>query len=117
MKSANDIYRQALKLVGAFGAGQSASAEDMSVARDMFRPLIAELSASGIATITVHATDDTVSNIADNLFPSLSQLLANEIAPHFGAPTDERQRMIAINRICKVVAVDYDETVMTTEYY
>lgn len=117
MKSANDIYRQALVLVGAVGSGQSASAEDMSIARNMFRPLIAEMAANNAATITVHATDDTVENIADNLFPALAQLLANEIAPSYGAQNDERLRAIALDRIRKVVAVDYDETVMTAAYY
>lgn len=101
MISARDIYRKALSLVGAYGAGQSASAEDIAICEDAFIPLIAELSANNDAYIVINANRETA-DLADELFIPLAKLLANEIAPDFGAASDETIRSLMLARIRKL---------------
>lgn len=98
MISARDIYRKALSLVGAYGSGQSASAEDIAVCDEAFIPLIAELSANNDAYIVINANRET-GDLADELLIPLAKLLANEIAPEYGAASDENIRQLMLSRL------------------
>lgn len=113
MKSAADIYRKALSLVGAVGAGQTPSAEDFAICEDAFAPIIAELAANNDAFIVINANRET-RDLADELLIPLAKMLANEIAPDYGAATDEGLRSIMLTRIRQLklqrdrIAVTFD---------
>jgi hypothetical protein len=98
MKSAADIYRKALTLVGAVGAGQTPSAEDISICEASFVPMIAEMAANNDAYIVVNSNRET-RDLDDELFTPLAKMLAHEIAPDFGASSDEGMRSLMLARI------------------
>lgn len=117
MKKPSDVYDEALTALGAVGAGQTASAEDTAVAQTAFRPLLEELAAIDVCYIAVDPTDDEAEDIPEEYFLPLSKLLANEIAPHFGAAYDENLRQILLVRLRRVgVSGSYGVT-QAAEYY
>lgn len=102
MKTPADVYDEALTAIGAVGAGQTASAEDTLVAKTAFRPLLEELAATDVVYIAVDPTDDDAEDIPEEYFLPLSKLLANEIAPHFGAAYDEGLRQMLLMRMRRI---------------
>jgi hypothetical protein len=106
MKSARDLCNRALTLLGVIAAGQSAAAEDYDLAAAGLRPMLAELQAIGACDIRLHPTDDTREQIPDELFNALAGLLANDVAPAFGAtPADEVMRQGMIMRVRRITAM------------
>lgn len=99
MKTVRDICQKALMYVGAVGAGQPYSAEDLLVASQAFRPLLDELAATDVCMIAVHPTLDDEAEIPDYFYHPLAILLAVEISPDFGAPFDPVARETAIRRL------------------
>ncbi len=117
MKTPADVYDEALTALGAVGAGQTASAEDTLVAQTAFRPLLEEIAAIDVIYIAVDPTDDDAEDIPEEVFLPLSKLLANEIAPHFGAAYDDNLREILLKRIRRIVhSPSYGQT-QQSEYY
>jgi hypothetical protein len=105
MKSARDLCKRALTLLGVIAAGQSAAAEDYDLAVAALRPMLAELQAIGACDIRLHPTDDTREQIPDELFNALAGLLANDVAPAFGAtPADEQMRQAMVMRVRRITA-------------
>lgn len=99
MKTPNELYEKALTFLGAFGAGQTASPEDMDVCNISFRPIVEELAAQDVVYIAVDPVDNDEACIDDTIFIPLAKLLANEIAPEFGIPSDEGAREMMVRRI------------------
>jgi hypothetical protein len=99
MKSILDVAKKALSYVGAAGAGQPYSAEDMAVAMQVARPMISELASSDNIYISIHPIDDDSLDVPDELYLPLSMLLAVEIGPDFGTPFDAASREAAVRRI------------------
>jgi len=117
MKTPNEVYDEALTAIGAVGAGQTASAEDTLVASTVFRPLLEELAAIDVIYIAVDPTDDDAQDIPEEVFLPLSKLLANEIAPHFGAPYDTGIRELMLQRLRRLThSPSYGQT-QQAEYY
>lgn len=117
MKTPNDVYDEALTAIGAVGAGQTASAEDTLVASTVFRPLLEELAAIDVCYIAVDPTDDDAEDIPEEMFLPLSKLLANEIAPHFGAPYDTGIRELMLARLRRVNASLGNGFTQQAEYF
>ena len=117
MKTPADVYDEALTAIGAVGSGQTASAEDTLVAKTAFRPLLEELAAIDVCYIAVDPTDDDAEDIPEEYFLPLAKVLANEIAPHFGAPYDEGIRQLMLSRLRRLShSPSYSQT-QQAEYY
>lgn len=104
MKTQAQLFTRALTKVMAVGSGETASAEDVSIAQEALAPLLAELTLLDVASVVI--TDDTTAEeIPDELFQGLSTLLAMDIAAEFGmpAPTDEA-RQNAMNVLRRITA-------------
>lgn len=99
MKTPNQVYDEALTVIGAVGAGQTASAEDTLVAQTAFRPMLEELAAIEVCYIAVDPTDDDAEDIPEEYFLPLAKLLAIEISPHFGVGYDEGVRQSMLMRL------------------
>lgn len=117
MKTPYQVYTKALSLVGALGAGQTASAEDIDVCETALKPLIDELSATNVAHISISVDDNTNEEVPEEYFLTLAKLLANEIAPDFGAPSDETLRQILLDRMRQVGNSGSYAKTQTAEYF
>jgi hypothetical protein len=117
MKTPNNVYDEALTALGAVGAGQTASAEDTLVAQTAFRPLLEELAVIDVIYIAVDPTDDDAEDIPEEAFLPLSKLLANEIAPHFGAPYDTGIRDLMLQRLRRITHSGSYGVTQQAEYY
>ena len=117
MKTPADVYNLALSYVGAVGAGQTPSAEDLAIANRQLRPLLEELAARDIAYVPIDPDDDTVECIEEQFYAVLSELLANQMAPEFGQPTSESVRAAAEIRLRRMTATGSYEQVQQSEYF
>jgi hypothetical protein len=103
--------------VGAVGAGQPYSAEDLSVASQAFRPMLDELAATDVCMVSVHPTLDDEEEIPDYFFNPLALLLAIEISADFGAPYDPVARESAIRRLRLIASSPAYGHQQAAEYY
>ena len=117
MKSVLDISKKALNYVGATGAGQGYSAEDLAIAVSSARPMINELAASYNVYLGIHPIDDDSEDIPDEYFLPLSMLLAIEIGPDFGSPFDAASHEAAIRRIRFIASTPGYGSVQEAEYF
>jgi len=79
-KTKTELATRALQILGVAAAGQSASAEDLSLVEGVIDPLTAQLGIQGVAYVgDTDAIDDAV-------YLLLARRLALEIAPDFGLP-------------------------------
>lgn len=85
-KSARDLYNRSLQLLGVSAAGQTPSAEDWQVMRDLISPLLEELRSIEAINISLTSGNEDATDIPDENFGPLSVILANEAAPAFGIP-------------------------------
>jgi hypothetical protein len=116
-KTPNQVYDEALTALGAVGAGQTASAEDVLVASTAFRPMLEELAAADVCYVAVDADDDDAEDVPDEYYLPLSKLLANEIAPHFGAGYDEALREVLLRRLRRLRHSPGYGSTQQAEYY
>lgn len=97
-KSARDLYNRSLQVLGVAAAGQTPSSEDYQAMRDALGPLLEELRALTTANIVLTANNEAATDIPDECFSTLADLLANEAAPSFGIPkltgTDREVKLI-----------------------
>jgi hypothetical protein len=117
MKTVRDVCQKALMYVGAVGAGQPYSAEDLLVASQAIRPMLDELAATDVCMIAVHPTLDDEEEIPDVFYLPLAQILAVEISPDFGAPFDPVAREAAIRRLRLIASSPSYEQIQTAAYY
>ena len=92
-KSQTDLVNRALAKIGAVGSGQTASAEDVTIATDALTPLVEELNSLGVCYVPL-SSDTSEEVIEDRLFQGLATLLALDISAEFGGPVpgdDARQ--------------------------
>lgn len=109
-KSQTELFNRALVKVGAVGAGQTASAEDVAYPRNALGPIIAELDELGVASIVI-TSNEAAEEIPDEYFAALAVLLAADISPDFGgpAPSDEqRQALMAPMRRVSATKPTYE---------
>ena len=117
MKSILDVAKKALNYVGATGAGQGYSAEDMAIAVSTARPMIDELAASYNVYLSIHPLDDDSEDIPEAYFLPLSMLLAIEIGPDFGSPFDAASHEAAIRRIRFIASTPGYGAIQEAEYF
>jgi hypothetical protein len=117
MKTVRDVCQKALMYVGAVGAGQPYSAEDLLVASQALRPMLDELAATDVCMIAVHPTLDDEEEIPDVFYLPLAILLAVEISPDFGAPFDPVARESAIRRLRLIASSPSYEQIQTASYF
>ena len=117
MKSILDVAKKALNYVGAVGAGQPYSAEDMAVAMNSARPMISELAASYNAYLSIHPLDDDSLDIPEEMYLPLAMLLAVEIGPDFGTPFDAASREAAVRRIRFIASTPGYGEIQEAVYY
>jgi len=117
VKSIRDVAKKALNYVGATGAGQGYSAEDMAIAINSARPMMVELASSYNVYIGIHPIDDDSLDIPDEYFLPLSMLLAVEIGPDFGSPFDAASHEAAVRRIRFLASTPGYGNVQEAEYF
>lgn len=117
MKTPADVYNLGLSYVGAVGAGQTPSAEDLAIAARQFRPLIEELAARDIAYIPIDPDDDLAPCIEEQFYAVLGELLANQMAPEFGQPASDSLRASAEIRLRRMTSTGSYEQVQQSEYF
>lgn len=93
MKTRADLVNRALKLLGVASAGQPIEAEDYAVADAAIEPKFAELARRSV--IYVPNPDE----IDDELLQWLAILIAQDVAPDFGAAMDTTAITIAESRL------------------
>jgi hypothetical protein len=105
MRTARQLFNDALSFIQVLEAGQEASAEDFEAIKGMFVPLLAELSARGEFYLAPGiVVEDTL--IPDETYTHVAELLGKTAAPHFGKPEmSEAERELRITRIRRVVAL------------
>lgn len=117
-KTSTELFNKALNLLGVVGAGQTASAEDTTIARDALQPLLSELALAEVAYIPVDPVDLLSEDIPDEYFNGLAILLANDIGPNFGIPqVSEVERQTMMNRMRRVSARGPQGFVQEALYY
>ncbi len=117
MKTANEVYAKALSFLGAYGAGQTPSAEDMAVADAAFRPLMDELASLQLCFIPYDPDENDVPCVQDEFFVTIAKILANEIAPECGQPSDEGGRQILERRLRLLTSTGSYGQVQQAEYF
>lgn len=113
-----DVIRHALRRIGVISADETATGDHEEYVGDTLDALFAELQGnSGGMTITW--TLDTTPSA--NLLP-LAYLLATEIGPHFGEPTESRAKAMGRFRASQIADdrdvradIDDDGTVSAAE--
>lgn len=85
-KTVRQLYNRALELLNVAAAGQSPAAEDWEAVRAVLPPLLAELYTVAALNLRVTANNEEASDIPDEVFGPLANLLANDAGPSFGIP-------------------------------
>jgi hypothetical protein len=103
MRTARQLFNDALSFITVLEAGQEASAEDFDTVKGLFTPLLSELSTRGEFYLAPDIViEDTL--IPDDVYAHLSELLGKTAAPHFGKEEmSEAEREVRIMRIRRVV--------------
>jgi hypothetical protein len=86
-KTRTQLIARVLSRLGAIQAGETPSAEDSDIVDDELEPVVADLAARGVAVIS------DLDEIDDEVFPHLSRIVANELAPDFGKIGSEADRL------------------------
>lgn len=82
-KTLDQLVRRAIGILNEQGAGEAVDVEDTDLLKSYAPDLFAQLRASEIIDVAdANAIDEAV-------FTPLARMLANEVAPEFGAPRDQ----------------------------
>lgn len=116
-KSQTELVNRALAKIGAVGSGQTASAEDVTIATDALTPLVEELNSLGVCYVPL-SSDTAEEVIEDRLFQGLATLLSMDIAAEFGvaAPSDA-MRQDAMNVLRRITAASPTYEVLRADYF
>lgn len=100
MRTQLALVNAALQFVGAFGQGQTVSADDKSTTLLVMHGAAAELMNRGVVSLILGQTD-TAEEIPEEIFQLLARLIALDVGPAFGMPVpdnNERERIISSMR-------------------
>ena len=117
-KTSSQLFLLTLRKLLVVGSGQTASAEDTEIASDALQPLLAELASSNVAYIPVDPVDTASQDIPDEFFNVLADLLADDIAPHFGIPqANAATRQQMLNRMRLIASSGPKGFVLKATYF
>jgi hypothetical protein len=117
MASQTSLFTRALKKVGAVGSGQTASAEDVAIAREALPLLIAQIEALQITTIPITA-DESADEIPDALFEEMAKGLVLFMREDFGgSAATEAEKIDALMMMRRLVAVPPSYETMRAQYF
>lgn len=109
-RTEQDMVRRALSIIGVVNVGADIAAEDYEVARQSFETLCAELEARKVLYVPDREAIDL------RYFEPLAQILAQRIAPDYGAEQAVEKialyegvilQMAPVLRLPEIGAVDY----------
>lgn len=117
MATQTALFNRALNKVGAVGSGQTASAEDVAIARAALPLLIAQIEALQITTIPITG-DESADEIPSELFEELAKNLVLFIREDFGGPSvTDAEKMDALMMLRRICTVRASGEVQRAEYF
>lgn len=110
-KTRAELVTEALKELGAVGAGQAPAAEDQQTIDQVVEPVLADL-----AQRNIYSFGD-INSIEDEAFLHLAKILANEKARSFGQEPDEGKRLLSEKRLRELQPVVLSGQPQQVDYY
>jgi hypothetical protein len=112
------LFTRALSKVGAVGSGQTASAEDVAIARAALPLLIAQIEALQITTIPITDDEDDDTEIPNELFEELAKNLVLFMREEFGgSAVSDAEKMDALTMLRRICTVRASGEVQRAEYF
>lgn len=111
------LFTRALSKVGAVGSGQTASAEDVAIARAALPLLISQIEALQITTIPI-TDDEDADEIPAELFEELAKNLVLFMREEFGgSAVSDAEKMDALTMLRRICTVRASGEVQRAEYF